>query len=498
MQRTEFEYQRRWARPWVAAGMMGLLLSGAVSAAGFETQHISLGHPANGSLLRLPERPILIASGHDSENRWCSWVDTTTGAAKQIPIPSTGQFFTSARIVGQAQSQLVALTGDGIWRFDEPTVQWQLLVTVPSMYPVVDKKRFRLLALDVDVNNDQRTDFLIPDFTGYHLLIQQADGQFSRFDLPVDAEAQLFMDGPMFEQKQPLLVDANGDGRLDIGFALDDSIRWYLQQADGGFPNQALVQPLGIGLTPDLQAQQRGGDGRSFSNLVIRRLLLAKDLNNDQRPDLVVQRQLYVDAMDQRYTYEVFYGKATEPGALVSYAAKPDQQIATQGVQFEVGFTDFDQDGLLDFATPSAEIGISKIVRALLTGSAGVDYFVYKQQADGSFGRKPVFSTELTAQVAINAGQVNMPVIATLKTKSGAAGLAIGDDEAAMAWHEPVAAKVFSSKSTRVKAPMPTRGTLLLTTDLNGDQADDLVLAFGQQERKPEWANQLLILRQVP
>jgi hypothetical protein len=458
-----------------------------------KAQTIKLEHPANGSVLRLQGQPVLLVSGHNHEFRWLSKVDYASGATEQIALPAQVQFFQQANLVGQAGSQLVALGQDAIWQYQFSDKKWRNLAQVSSAYPVTDAKRMLMLDFSVDLNQDGLSDFIVPDFRAVHVLMQQKDGKFTQFSLPITAQLEVFKADPSFELKKPRQMDFTLDGRTDIVFNVDDSLWVYPQQADGSFATTATVVPLGLGLTPDTQAQQRGGDGRSYENLTITRLERLMDLNGDKVADLVVQQQHYVDVMEQKYNYRIHYGR-NEQGKLV-FAQKADQQINTTGVQFDVQFTDLDADGRLDFYTPAADIGISKIVSALLTGSASVDWLFYKQQADGSFGVKPVHQQEVDVGISLGSGQFNLPVTAVLKGADGKATLLKADGDETLRSYAPVGAKLFSDKSSKQQINLPKRAINLLVRDLNDDGKEDLVLPFGAQEAKGQ-TNQITILLQ--
>lgn len=488
--------QLRRINPLMFAGTwLASLLAFSANAIDFQVKNIALGHPAIGSVVHLKGSPWLVVSGHDSEKRWCSLVDTAAGSAQQIPILANAQFFQNAKLAGQQAEQLVALSTDGLWRFDQSAQRWSQLHNVSSIYRVVDKKRFKSIEMALDVNKDGLSDFLIPDFTDYHLLVQQADGRFVQYELAVQAQSIIYNEGPTVTVKTPQQGDVNVDGRLDIGFAQDDTVRWFVQQADGSFAKEPTVQTLGVGLTPDLQAQQRAGDGRSFTNLALRLFERIQDLNHDGVLDLVVQQAFYKDAMDQQYSYQIHYGKKPAVGGLVTFNKEPDQKINTNGVQFEVQFKDLEGDGRDDFYTPVAEIGLSKIVGALLTGSADIDYQFFRQREDGSFGERPVYRQDMTVGISLNSGQVNMPVAAVLKDKAGQSNLLIADDEDSLKMFGHVGAKLFSDKARKFTTPLPLRGVNLVA-DVNGDGAEDLVLPFSSQEQKAQWTNQISILIQ--
>lgn len=517
-------------------------VTGQAQASGFDAKTVPLEHPANGQLLKLNNNPTLLVTGHNSEYRWLSAVDLTSNSARQLAIPEKAQFFQQANLAGFSGGQLVVLSTEGVLHYQaaqqeapasaanpvllttdsqhankttkapllpqEHSVgaghsqqsqggsegQWRSLFTSSSLFRVVDSKRLKLLDFSFDFNNDNLSDFLLPDFNAYQLWMQQQDGSFRHFSLPIDSQMQAFDQDPTYIARKPWLADINLDGKTDIAFAKDDTLLVFYQQADGHFATTAQQLLLGLGLTPDNQAQLRGGDGRSYQGLKISRLERLADINGDAVVDLVVQQQFYVDAMEQNYSYHIHYGEKTAGG--VQFSKQPQQKINTSGVQFDVRFVDLDNDNKLDFYTPAAQIGVRSIIRALVAGTANVELQFYKQQPDGSFGNKAVYQQDVTVEISIGNGSVNMPLATVLKTNQGQSMLVVGDGDNTLRSYGPVAAKIFSEKSTKQQLSMPKRGMEALVADLNNDGKEDLVLPYGSQENQPELNNQLQLLWQ--
>ncbi len=470
-----------------------LLAASSAFAVSFQPKTVPLGHPANGDIVHLTGSSLLAVSGHNTEKRWLSMIDVTSGKATPVPLLKQLQFFQRAKLAGSEQHQLVGLATDGLWRFDISAQKWLPLVTGSSMYRVVDAKRLLSLDFSFDLNGDGLSDFLVPDFNAWHLFMQQADGSFVQDDLALDSEMMVFNDRSNYEAKKPQIVDLNADGRLDVAFAVDDSLTVFAQSPAGRFTTSYSL-PLGVGLTPDAQAQQRPGDGRSFENLVLTRLERLADINGDGVVDVVVQQQHYIDAMEQNYNYLIHYGSLQNEW--VRFKGKPDQQINTSGIQFDVTFADLDNDKRLDFYTPVAQIGIGAIVRALVSGSADIEMQFYKQRPDGSFGDKPTYRQEMTVEIKITSGQVNMSVATVLKGADGKASLLLADDEDTLRVYAPVGAKLFSDKSVKQSIELPLRGIESMVVDVNGDGKEDLVLPYTNQESKASLTNQVQILLQ--
>jgi len=211
-----------------------LLLASALSAMPanalqLKASTVKLEHPANGSVLRLPGQPVLLVSGHNHEHRWLSRIDYANNSTEQIALPEQVQFFQPATLAGQTGSQLVAMGQDALWHYQSDSKKWRQLASAPSAYPVTDAKRMLQLEFTADLDQNGLTDFLVPDFRALQVLMQQKDGTFRTYALPITAQMQIFEKDPDFFLKTPRQVDYTLDGRTDIVFNVDDNLWVYPQ-----------------------------------------------------------------------------------------------------------------------------------------------------------------------------------------------------------------------------------------------------------------------------
>lgn len=462
----------------LAVLVTGLLCATPLVAAEFKQVQVQLEHPANSDTLFIPSAKALLQSGHSSSSRWLSWVDLTTNTAKKLPIPAQAQFFHKAQLKGQPHQQLVVLGTEGISVFRFEDSSWQRLLNTESVYRTVDSKRLMTLEFVHDFNRDGLSDFLVPDFQAHHVYMQQQDGSFRQFSLAVDAKSRLFDENPDYSLREARFLDWNADGRTDIAFAMDDSLLLYLQ-TESGFTTQAQTIALGLGLTPDALAELRGGDGRSFKGLSINRFYDVKDVNNDSVADIIVRQEQFADAVEQSYSYRIHYGSIVQ--GQLQFKAEPDARINTKGIQSEPEFTDLNNDKKLDFFTPAAEFGIGTLVRALVAGTANMELQFFPQLPSGSFPDKAVYRQDATAQVSIGNAQVNLPVLKVLVSEQAPALLLIGDEDH-LKLYQSAKEKLFSSKSIRLKQPIPLNGMQASTADLDQNGKMDLILPFTQQD----------------
>lgn len=442
---------------------------------------IPLAHPANGATEKIGD--YLAISGHSSETRWLSLVDLRDFSVKQPNFPATAQFFSSLSLAAYESEQLAFLTTEGVRLFDIQKDSSSLLVASNSMYPVVDKKRLGYMNLALDVNESGLSDLLIPDFNAYHLHVQQSDGSFVHNRLNVEVIARTRDDGPRFVPRPAYALDYTLDGQIDLVFVRDGQLLIFEQQDDGTFPEQPKSVSPGMEISSDAQADVRSGEGRNFEGLTIHRVHDFQDLDGDGYGDLIIRKEAFSSAVEQRYSYQIHYGSTGESG--LRFRSKPDTRIQTKGIQFEPVFTDIDGDGRKDFYTPSAEFGVGTIIRALLRGSAGVDIQFYLMKSDRQFDSSPDYQHGASAEVSIGSARVDLPLVKVIDIgDEGRKSLVLGENREHLKIHSPGESSLFEKRAKAFATPLPRDGTQVRVLDLNADRKEDLVLSFGNQEEE--------------
>jgi hypothetical protein len=459
------------------------------TAAAFESKAVPLSHPANGDLVRLEGSPYIAVTGHSASERWLSLVDVGSLTAHRVDVPEGVQFIAAGRVAdagagagaGAEAERLLLLGAGGVSLYSPQTGDMRPLLETASIYRGADAKRLRSLAFVKDVTGNGLSDLLIPDFAAFYVFVQVRSGGFERFVLPIDAEMRTLDGVVSYAPREPHVVDFTLDGRLDIVFVLDGRLLVFRQHREGRIDETPLIHALGIPVTPDLEADLRPGDGRDFAGLVVHRVEALEDLDGDGLADLVVLRQHYQDGIDQHDSYRVHYGRRGDAGLV--FAGEPDAHIETRGVQLEPIFEDVNGNGRRDFGVASASIGLGTIIRALITGSAGMDVLFYAMRDGGQFGPDPDYRQSARVEISLRSRQVDLPLVRLADLEgTGRRSLLVGEGRDVLWIYSADANGLFAPRGERVRIGLPRDTGGVLVTDLTGNGRDDLVLPFGTRD----------------
>lgn len=334
-----------------------------------------------------------------------------------------------------------------------------------------------------DLNGDGLDDFIVPGFDGYRVAIQLPGGQFSPVQLMLaPAIMQMsYNDHPWYKSRKIYHTDINGDGHADLGFWLGQRFVVYLQE-DGLFAS------AGIALESSVSFEAEGYEGISMrmggedqSNVVKKALFQLEDLDGDHYADLVTLEVKSEGVFKKQTTYD-FYRGGPKDQAVAGFSATPDSTIKSTGIQFDLVEEDLDNDGQVDIIISSIELGLTKLVRALLTGSARIDLGFY-QMRDGNYPPEPNLVRSIKATFSMSTGDVFFPsVLRADISGDGRADLLVQDGDDTLLIYPGVAGeKLFASDAIKVSVAMPAKPELVQVVDLNADGKQDLVLRHEMQ-----------------
>lgn len=471
------------------------------TAQAFEMEKVTipLVHPANGSLLHLPEQQQLLVSGFNQYERWLTAVDLTHYHTLALPVPDSAQYFTKAKLAGHSAEQLVFLTENGIEHYQQFTdaegrlvASFQPLLQTSSLFRTVDAARLRHRPFAITLGSEL-SDFIVPDFKVMHVYRQNSDGSFRHYPLPVTARVQTWNNNRAdYSARQHYIVDVNQDGLADLAFVQRGRIEVFLQQADGSFSTQPYLPNWPLALSTEQQQDQRSDAGRSYSGQSITTLEELTDLDGDGIPDIVLNIEHIADALERSSRFQVFFGHITEQGLM--FSAKADTEINVDSVPTEVVIADFNGDGRKDFYIPTTKIGVGTIVRVLLRGSANLDVDFYLLAANRTYPAKADFRQQAKIDVSISNLRFDMPLFQLLDVNGdGRKSLVLGEGSNELRFFAPDKQRLFSRQSDKVQLALPRDASKVRVMDLNGDGKEDLILPFDSLDA-PGQQNQLQLL----
>ena len=397
-------------------------------------------------------------------------------ALVQREVPKDVIFVDVGRWQGRDVLMLFTATSGSI--FDPLTGHSQRLITFTSVYNSVPEKE--LLAFDVmrDLNDDGLDDFIIPNFAGYQVAIQQTDGSFTPSVLlsaPAIMEIS-YNNHPWYKSRKIYHTDINGDGQTDLAFWQGQNFVVYLQR-EGAF--DAIGQPLATEV--DLDAEGYEGvsmrmGGEDQSNVVKKALFQLRDLDGDRYAELVTLAVKSEGVFKKKTTYTFYNGRSSE-SALAAFSLVPDTIIESPGIQFKMQEQDFNSDGQTDILISSVELSVGKIVRALLTGSVRINLGFY-QRRNGRYSVEPNLVRSIKATFSLATGDVFFPsVLMTDISGDGIVELLVQEGEDRLLIYPGEDSELlFGKEAIKVDVPMPTQPERIQVADLNTDGKHDLII----------------------
>ena len=433
--------------------------------------------------------PALVASGQDdSERKLFSFFEMNGNNSPaqaprlKIEMPEDAIFYDFAPISDADQQSLLFLNASGVQVFDLESGAIKMLAAVPSIYKQNGSPLLSQVDFARDMNGDGFADLLIPDFSGYRLLLNDGRGGFSRsYLLDMQVEMRLRGNTPCYSQFPAYAFDANFDGRIDVVFHKDNSFLAYLQKADGSYAETAEIygfdiEVVGNSFGAQVASNERYNDQSDLAETFVKTI---EDINGDGIMDIVTQTDRARGLFNRSTVYGFHYG--AESSGHIAFSREPTAALTMKGITANTRHIDFGEDGRMDFAGGAVNIGIGKIIGILLSGSVSIPVMFYEQSEDGQFSEDPSFRKKISVDFDMSSGQSSVPVVEmTDYDGDGFKDLILSKDNEALRIYKatPGAKKMFTKKAIEIDLKLPKNGEQVTTADLNGDGKGDLMMHF--------------------
>lgn len=355
----------------------------------------------------------------------------------------------------------------------------RLIVEFDSIYnvPVVDAvPRYRVFR---DINGDGLDDFIIPSFSGYQVAVQQKDGAFTT---PINLDAAPIMEmsynnHPWYQSKNLFVADMNFDRRDDLVLWDEDHFIVYAQLVTGAFTAEAFTIPSSVLLDYDsVDGMSVRMSNEDQSNKTVTVVHGIDDYDGDGVPDLMTMQVKSEGVFRKKTTFSLHPGQATEQQHVV-FGTESTSSIESNGIQYEMEARDLDGDQDLDLIVSSVELGVGKIIAALLTSSIKIELGFYVME-DGLYPNKPDSTREITATFSLSTGEFSLPaVLIQDATGDGRDDLFLQENESQLNLFTGESGRsVFAKRAEQIKIPMPKDPDLIELEQINDDGLVDLVI----------------------
>ncbi len=368
-----------------------------------ERQTLLTGLLAGGSVADLA---IVDNDGHDG---WRLRILTFTGGDWVPEVETTlrpeTSFVDVANIDGR--DRLVIYGGGRLTWFDPELETERALAAVESDFK--PPRRGEVVHVDItrDLNGDGRDELVVPLNHRFHVLVQRIDGTFTDPVTigPATGPDRVYRgDGyryqPWDEGGRVHEMDYDLDGRGDLVFWNQDHFEVHLQDQRGLFAAEASTtfttevafdSDDPASLAAPQEVRHRRIDDTSTGAPAGRVLHSLTDMNGDGVGDLVIFSLDIRSMWSVRFMYEVHPGAPTPEGG-TTFAPAAGAAIRSDGLPYEIGRYDFDNDGQVDVMYRTMRFGVFRTVRmigsGILTRSVPMRLDFYRMEG-GIYSGKP-------------------------------------------------------------------------------------------------------------
>lgn len=394
---------------------------------------------------------------------------------------------------------------DRLLLFERNRVSWlqpetgeiHFMKAIATIYNVPLKHEILSLDVSRDVNDDGLEDLLLPGFDGYQLFMQHKSGQGENegFSDPVvigpPSEMNISIESnPWYQPRAMHKLDYDHDGRSDLVFWNTDHFDVYLQDQKGMFTAKPERFNSNVAFDADGFYSLEFGDDLDDEDEEQKVLFSLSDLSGDGTADLMTYKLEGRSVFGKKSTYEIYLGKKTPAGKTI-FQERANTTIRSKGVQFDIQDHDFDLDGQTDMLVMSVELGIGKIVGALLTGSTSFDLGLYRMEG-GRYPEKPNVTRKVKVEFDLSTGTTFVPsVLVADITGDGRSDLIVQEGRDALKIFVGVAGtSLFAKKAILVALTLPDKEDSVRLADLNRDHKMDILMHFQSSSR----ANHITLL----
>lgn len=458
------------------------------------TAPFKLTHPVIPiDILKNKGKELITFSVDDSGERWLMVYalneQATYAEYYRTPLPKDFYSFDISTLQAEQLQTLYCLSSSNIFMLDQEQINNKLpfksIHTISSMAKGKNEQYLAKGNFLTQLNNDKYDDIYIADFNQVHVLIKTEQG-FKASALPIQPEAVFTPQEITYFKTTIHFGDVNFDSLQDVMYIQNGQLIYFLQQTDftiSATPHFIAINKLisGIDWWNKLGAD---GEKRDQSNLSYRKIEQLKDINNDNIIDMVVRFTQSEGVLNKTNDYEVYLGQNIDNK--LYFSELPDSAIKAEGTLTDIQFVDINNDKKDEILVAGFDIGLSQIIGALLSGSIDQDVHLFYMDDKGHFNKKSKVTKEVQLNFSLSSGTSGNPVVTLLDVNGDKLQdlMLSEDDDTLKIYLGTDNARLFAKKPQKYETVIPDQGEMLVTSDINSDGKDDILIKYGRADDK--------------
>ncbi len=260
-------------------------------------------------------------------------------------------------------------------------------------------------------------------------------------------------------------VDLEGDGDSDLVVHWDDQARFFVR-VGGEIPRRP---DSSVWLELLSEEEKEGGDFWLDVSIT--------DVDGDGYADLYAGKSTREGVSDFLSSVVLYFGDGR-----LDFAGEPDWSTSVKGMSLG-DWIDLDGDGRRELVLPVVSLGITDLVRILLTRKVKVEFQFYFVSPDRNIARNPDFIEEVTLEVGLDkGGEAQIIEFDGDYNGDGRKDMVVATGEEELSVYlgkEPSKGELFERKPEE-KVKVGTFGSLR-SLDLNGDGKDDMMVFYPER-----------------
>lgn len=439
------------------------------------------------------------------EDRWLSvYIQNRDGFQSQpnqtFKLPDQVILFDFGDVVGDFKKELVFFARGGVFYYSLSdtgfTLSPQQLFETDSIFKLSDKKTIRTWNFVSDLNGNYVEEVLVPKITKCDIYFRNpGSSSWLINEIPLSAEAKVFAHydkrfsvgnkaDVVYSTPYILLEDFNSDGRKDLIGVYTDSLVVFCQE-ETGYYSQECFQKIALNFGDIWRGAklQRTHLGDKSERRFLMRVV---DLNDDGILDVVGTRiSTRKSLINPKTEVLIHLGKIDSSNSSTSiyFEEEPDQIIRPGGTQVVLDILDLNHDKKLDLIIPVVKVGLTRIIKMLITRTVELEAEFYLMGTDDVYPVKPNKKAKMVVRFNFKGGAAS-PVyeIGDFNGDGNFDILSSQEEKRFIVFWGDKKNVINSTVGAKFNVLLPQDGELVKAMDLNADSKWDVIITYEEDD----------------